>query len=135
MEDLGNKTPLTLHVSKGDLGGGWSVINDPRTKHESLDLGLPTVNCPVVSGVPGYGFHPLQGVTTLPISESAVPNNGSTLPELLVLWVFFRCNLFDVSSAFWLFFHVNLLNHPHQPSITMNEWRVCRKVGRKTFNK
>ena len=33
-------------------------------------------NSPVVGGAPGYEFHTLQGVTTVPISESAVPNNG-----------------------------------------------------------
>ena len=35
-----------------------------------------TNNSPVVGGVPGYGFHPLPECLTLPISESAVPNNG-----------------------------------------------------------
>ena len=38
MEDLGNKTPLTLHVIKcNHVGlGGWSVINDPLPpRHKS----------------------------------------------------------------------------------------------------
>ena len=36
--------------------GGWSVINNPQTKQEFLDWGLPTTNSPVVGGAPGYGL-------------------------------------------------------------------------------
>ena len=62
---------------KSNLGsGGWSIINDLQTKRESLDWGLSTTNSPVVGGASGYEFHPLQGVMTLHVSESAVPNNG-----------------------------------------------------------
>ena len=70
---------------------------------------------------------PRQGlVTYLPIPESAVPNEDIKLgikfilPTLLVLRVLFRCNLFDVSSVFWLSFQTNLM-------IILIE-RVCRKM-------
>ena len=41
-----------------------------------LGLGSPTNNSPMVGDAPGYGFHPLPGPSmTMPVSESAVPNN------------------------------------------------------------
>ena len=41
-------------------------------------------------------------------------------------------SFFDVSSVFWLFFQVNLINHPHRPSLAKS---VLQKDGHKTFNK
>ena len=73
-EDLGNNLiidTLTLHVVKGDLVG--YVIDDPQTKQDSLDWGLPTVNrfrgrwCAWVwiSSPP----RTLHGVATLSVSQ------------------------------------------------------------------
>ena len=39
----------------------------------SLGWDLPTINSSVVCGVPGYGFHPSQGVLTLPVSGLQFP--------------------------------------------------------------
>ena len=43
--------------------GHSGFINDPQTKQESMDGGLPNTNTnrPVVGGAPGYEFHALPG--------------------------------------------------------------------------
>ena len=55
------------------------------------------------------------------VSESAVPNNSKVCPHSRVL---FRCNHFDLSSVFWLFFQANriIINHTHRPSLAKSEW-------------
>ena len=57
------------------------------------------------------------------------PPPGSTSPIMAklglspVLRVLFWCNLFDVSSVFWLLFQANLIliNHLHRPSLAKSE--------------
>ena len=95
----------------------------------SLDRDLITANSHVVGGAPGNGFYPLPGVSTLPVPESAVPDNCKVGNQVICLHSrcfgsHFDVNLFDVSSVFWLFFQANLIliNHLHRPSLAKSEW-------------
>ena len=82
MEDLGNIRHPYPACLKRRLAGVWRVvvINDPQTKQGVLGLGSPChqqsrgrwcawvwISCLLST---------LQGLTTLPVSESAVPSNG-----------------------------------------------------------
>ena len=87
---------LTLHVTKGDLvgPGGWSVMMILK-QNRSIWTGISYNQQSRVGGGPGYGYHPRPGPSreTLPVPESAVPNNG-----VQVICPHFRCfgSPFDV---------------------------------------
>ena len=116
------------HPACHKRSGEWSVINDPQTKGESLNWGLPTTKQSCGRWCAGVWISPpprtLQGMMILPVSSSAVPNNCKVGNQ--VLWVLFWCNLFDLSLCHLAF----LSSHPHQSSSSTQlsqEW-VCRKV-------
>ena len=100
--------------------------------------GLDTTNSPVVGGTPGYGFHPSQsqpGMTTLPVPESAVPDNGKVGNQVLCPHSqCFRshfdviCLMYVVSSGILAF--LSSQPHPRQSSSStqFSQECVCRKV-------
>ena len=55
---------------------------------------------------------------------SYIECHTSPLSAPPVLWALSRCNSFDVSNVFWLFFQANiiLINHPRRPSLAKSDW-------------